>query len=71
MIYDIPYPTPDGDGWCGDCPFLDAEKKGYDWAYCQFLKKGLTYYDYFLSECDCEYDSEWVKENPSNNESFE
>lgn len=68
MIYDIPRPIPYGDGSCGDCPFLDTIKEGYDWAYCQFLKKSLDYYDGFISECDCDYDCEWAKDNPVNNE---
>jgi hypothetical protein len=68
MIYSIPYPVPDGNGWCGDCPFLDTKKEGYDWAYCPFIKKVLDYYDWYLSECDCDYDSQWAKDNPVNNE---
>lgn len=68
MIYNIPYPEPDGRGWCGACLFIDNKKEGYDWGYCQFLKKGLTWYDYYLSECDLDYDCEYVLEENKKNE---
>lgn len=49
-------------------PSWKGTKEGCDWGYCHFLKRELTFYDFSLSECDIDHDSEWAKEHPVNTE---